>query len=464
MSINWKELEKILSEMPLTDSYIQEITEHSYHSFTLSLFNREKKAFYAYTEIATPHTRFCLTETLRKKSPTMQRFTQYLKAHVRGKKITSVRQLPYDRAFILSLSSKEENINLLFRLYSGPGANVIALGEDNVILELLFRRPGRGEVKGNKLILEERTDEGGKSFSIRPYSTATLIETIEKEESSLDSTEKREEYGKLLIEKRNREIGNLDERIRRTEEKIKRSENYEEIRHNADLLASSVYMVKKGMKEITLSDWERGSDITLALNERLDGRENLQHLYDQYHKEKTQYSLALEELEKLKEEKIETERRYTLLLSETTPLEKLKKELNGERGKEEKLLPGRPGLYIKSGDWLLIVGRNARENDEILRSASRSNDIWMHTRDFAGGYVIIKAQKNKTVPLNILLDSAYLAIFFSKARKNNRADLYYTPVKYLKRIKGAKTGLIIPTQEKNLTVDLDEERIRRLLG
>ena len=223
-------------------------------------------------------------------------------------------------------------------------------------------------------------------------------------------------------------------------------------------------MVKKGMKEITLSDWERGSDITLALNERLDGRENLQHLYDQYHKEKTQYSLALEELEKLKEEKIETERRYTLLLSETTPLEKLKKELNGERGKEEKLLPGRPGLYIKSGDWLLIVGRNARENDEILRSASRSNDIWMHTRDFAGGYVIIKAQKNKTVPLNILLDSAYLAIFFSKARKNNRADLYYTPVKYLKRIKGAKTGLIIPTQEKNLTVDLDEERIRRLLG
>ena len=88
----------------------------------------------------------------------------------------------------------------------------------------------------------------------------------------------------------------------------------------------------------------------------------------------------------------------------------------------------------------------------------------MHTRDWAGGYIIIKAQKGKTFPLEVLLDGAYLAIFFSKARKNNRADLYYTPVKNLRRIKGAKTGLIIPTGEKNLNVELDEKRVRKLLG
>ncbi len=128
------------------------------------------------------------------------------------------------------------------------------------------------------------------------------------------------------------------------------------------------------------------------------------------------------------------------------------------------MISGKPGLYIKSGDWEIIVGRNAKENDLILRSSTRGNDIWMHTRDFAGGYIIIKAKKNMTVPLEVLLDGAYLAIFFSKARKNNKADLYYTQVKYLKRIKGAKTGLIIPTQEKNLSVDMDEKRVRRLLG
>ena len=110
------------------------------------------------------------------------------------------------------------------------------------------------------------------------------------------------------------------------------------------------------------------------------------------------------------------------------------------------------------------MGRNAKENDEILRFSTRGSDIWMHTRDFAGGYVIIKAVKDKTVPLSVLLDAASLAIHYSKAKKSGKADLYYTHVKYLKRIKGAKTGLVIPTQEKNLQAELDIERVKRLLG
>ncbi len=464
MAVNWKELELLISEMPLEESYIQDITEHSFHSFTLSLFHREKKAYYIYTEIATPHTRFCMTDHMRKKNRTMQRFTQYLKAHVRGKKIVDVRLLPYDRAFILTLASGSGKLMMLFRLYSGPGANVIIFNEEDMILELMFRRPGRGEMQGSLLKIEERKDEGGRTYAVRPYSTPTFNEAVDKLESSEDEEEKREEYTRLLEEKRKRELEAIGERIRKTEEKINRSSGYEEVKHTADLLASCIYQLRKGMSEITLHDWERNDDITIPLSDRLSPNENLEKLYGQYRKEKNAWTTGVEEKEKLEREKKETEEKYSALLSSTAPLEKMKKALAGETGKEEKFIQGRPGLYIKSGEWLLIVGRNAVENDEILRSASRSNDIWLHTRDFAGGYVIIKAQKNRTVPLNILLDAAYLAIFFSKARKNNRADLYYTPVKYLKRIKGAKTGLVIPTQEKNLSVEMDEERVRRLLG
>ncbi len=464
MALNWKELELILNEADLENSYIQEITEHSFHSFTLSLFSKEKKAYYAYAEIATVHSRFCLTDHLRKKSSSMQRFTQYLKAHVKGKKITGVRQLPFDRAFILTLESPSERMKLLFRLYSGPGANVIALSEDDTILELLFRRPGRGETKGEKLVIEERENEGPRHFEVRPWTAESFNETIDREEENSGREEKRDEYVTLLTEKRNREIAELDERKRKTEERCSRTKDYEELKHLADLLSSSIHLVRKGMNGITVHDWERDTDTTIALSEKLDGRENLEKLYEQYKKDRTTYTLALEELGRIENEKKDTEEKYALLLSPSTPLEKLKKELSGETQKDEKLLPGRPGLYIKDGDWLIIVGRNAKENDQILRTATRGSDIWMHTRDFAGGYVIIKAQKNRTVPLNILLDGGYLAVFFSKARKNNRADLYYTPVKYLRRIKGAKTGLIIPTQEKNLTVELDEKRVKKLLG
>ena len=465
MAINWKELERILSELPLRGSYIQDITEHDYHSFTLSLFEKERKAYLVYTEIATAHSRFCETHQLRQKSKNAQRFTQFLKAHVRGKKITDVYQLPFDRAFILSLESPSEKLKMLFRLYSGPGANVMVLSSDDTILELMFRRPQRGEIKGEKLTLEERESEGERKYSIREYSGESFNIALDRLESSSDRGEKREKYIEELEEKRNKAIALLKERLSKTEEKIERTKDYESIRHYADLLSASLYLYKKGMKEITLDDWETGEKVKLALSEKLDGRANLEKLYSGYHKEKTQYTLALEEKERIEKEIEETEEKYTCLLSDDTPMEKLRKAREEEEGNtNKKTVEGKSGLYIKSGSWDIIVGRSAKENDAILRTSTRGNDIWMHTRDFAGGYVIIKAKKNMTVPLEVLLDGAYLAIFFSKARKNNKADLYYTQVKNLKRIKGAKTGLIIPLGEKNLTVDMDEKRVRRLLG
>jgi predicted ribosome quality control (RQC) complex YloA/Tae2 family protein len=40
--------------------------------------------------------------------------------------------------------------------------------------------------------------------------------------------------------------------------------------------------------------------------------------------------------------------------------------------------------------------------------------------------------------------------------------VYYTRVKYLRRAKGAKKGTVLPTQEKNIRIRLDPERIERL--
>ena len=123
-----------------------------------------------------------------------------------------------------------------------------------------------------------------------------------------------------------------------------------------------------------------------------------------------------------------------------------------------------PGLQFSSGKCRLFVGRTAIENDTLLRRYAKGNDWWLHTRDYAGGYVFIRPPAGKSVPLEVLLDAGNLAIWFSKARNAGRADLYYTQVKYLKRIKSGKKGMVTPTQEKNLTVDLEEQRLQRLLG
>jgi predicted ribosome quality control (RQC) complex YloA/Tae2 family protein len=88
----------------------------------------------------------------------------------------------------------------------------------------------------------------------------------------------------------------------------------------------------------------------------------------------------------------------------------------------------------------------------------------MHTRDYPGGYVFIKGMKGKSVPLDVLLDAANLAVVFSKAKGQKHVDLYYTQVKYLRRAKDGPLGLVLPTQEKNFPVTVDDTRLKRVLS
>ena len=108
------------------------------------------------------------------------------------------------------------------------------------------------------------------------------------------------------------------------------------------------------------------------------------------------------------------------------------------------------------------MGRDANENDELLRHNVRGSDMWLHVRDFSGGYVFIKARPGKTVPLDILLDAANLAVYYSKARNNSKVDLYYTQVKHLRRAKNGPKGLVLPSNEKNLCITPDKERLAKL--
>ena len=111
---------------------------------------------------------------------------------------------------------------------------------------------------------------------------------------------------------------------------------------------------------------------------------------------------------------------------------------------------------------MLIVGRDATENDDLLRHYVKGSDLWLHVRDYPGSYVFIKARSGKTVPLDILLDAGNLALFYSKGRNNGEGDLFYTPVKFLRRAKNGPKGLVIPTQEKNLHIVLEDSRLKEL--
>ena len=67
-----------------------------------------------------------------------------------------------------------------------------------------------------------------------------------------------------------------------------------------------------------------------------------------------------------------------------------------------------------------------------------------------------------SLPLEILLYAGNLAVYHSKARKNGQADLYYTQVKHLRRAKNGPKGLVLPTNEKNILIKIEDARLRKL--
>ena len=462
--INYKEVELLLSEIPFQDSYIQDIRESDYHSFTLSFFNKEEKAFNVYFEIATEDSHFSLTERSRKKSGTMQRFTQFLKSRIIGARVTEVRQAPWDRAFTLKLLKGEKTFSLLFRFYSGPGANAIVYDEDMRIEDLMFRRPKRDEISGEKLMLNERSAPPEKEFFVREHpEDIPFNKFIDDYYYDKKRNENLSSLKEDVIRAMEREIAEISRNIRRSEEKIRSTKGYEENKRIADLLSSNLYMVKKGMSEIEVEDYADNEHIRIPLRPELSARENLERYYKSYQKDKKSHELAKEELKSENERLLERKAYYEKLL-EDPDLKKLKSVSEDVKKKHDATERRYHGPSFIDSEYTLIVGRNSKENDEILRHDARGNDLWVHVRDYAGGYVIIKTVKGKEIPFSIILDAAHLALHYSKAKDEKSADLYYTYVKYLRRAKDAKKGLVLPTQEKNLFLKVEDERMRRILS
>lgn len=471
MSLNWREIELILEELPLEGSTLQSVVQHDFHALSWHLYHPSHGRWTLYTEVGTPYSRLHMANRpiavqQMGKTAKLQRFVQFCRANLEGSKIISLEQTPFDRMVTIKMDNHDRILHLHMRFYSGPGANIFITDEDDIILDLLYRRPNRGEKSGAPFVApEEKLDDGGK-FAIRERTDTSFNRQIEQQYGQESNTQTLEELLLKIRRKRDREVEQIEATALSLERKMVESGKFEQFKKMGDLLSANAHLIQEHMKTVEVDDWESGEKLSIPLKQTLRPSLQIQAYYDRYQKAKGTFENAKAEYEKVCQEKQDAVAKYARLLTlsdnEARDIRSLKRELGVETVDKVTKVKA-PGLTIQSGQFTLLVGRNAKENDELLRRWVRGNDYWMHTRDTPGGYVFIKFKRDKSVPLEVLLDAANLALVFSKAKSQGKADLYYTQVKHLRRPKKGKTGLVIPTQEKNLSVTLDEGRLARLL-
>ena len=115
----------------------------------------------------------------------------------------------------------------------------------------------------------------------------------------------------------------------------------------------------------------------------------------------------------------------------------------------------------EAGDAIL-VGRNSRENEELTFGLARSHDLWLHASGTSGSHVVLRLEKGAELRQESLLDAATLALQYSDLRKSGQGEVLYTYRKHVRKLRGAKPGLVTVTQDKRLYIKLDLKRLQRL--
>ena len=465
MSLNWKEIDLILQELDLPGMRVQKAYQSTFDLLVLECYGKKGpcRLLLSLSPLAC-RIHQCFRAIPKSQKPL--RFAEFLKSRIINGVIEQAFQLEDNRIIRLDIRRGENTCFFYIRLWSNA-ANIIVTDTEGTILDAMKRLPKKGEISGG--YYNPVPSSGTKQYEIRDLpGDGSFNKRVDnwytKHGGTLSLEQLREETVKIAGKNRQR-MENALTRLREKEADYAGAERYKTW---GDVILSNAAVLAQGAAWLeTPAD---NSIIRIELDPRKSAPENAAKYYEKYRKAKSGLGELREEITELEQSLIRLLEKEKRLLEENDPivlellLKKFKtnKSISEAAKAEGKKAISRPGLTFTIGEWLILVGRNAGENDQLLRRHVKGNDLWLHVRDWAGSYVFIKNRPGKTVPLEVLLDAGNLAIFYSKGRKNGRGDLYYTQVKYLRRAKNGPKGLVIPTQEKNISIILDEKRIKKL--
>lgn len=473
MSLNWREIDQILEELDLSGAHIQQIMQPDFRTLVLELY-RPAGRLTILISLEQGATRIHRTERRFKKNKTPQRFETALRARIRGGRIVEVEHVEHERIIRIDIRRTDALHRLWIRLWGGA-ANVILTDEHDSIVDAFYRRPKRGEVSGGRFDIESELAgrRGGNAgrFVVRDYTEYVSLNAAVDAEYTRKEKERRLEQLRSEATKSLRDADRrLTARISGLRAKTEAAADSESDRKCGDLILANLHHVSRGSDRLIAEDWSSDADtIEIPLDPRRSPQENAEQYYQRAKKRARESSSIAEQLSaaETRRDRIREQLAELPSIESERELHELLRELRGERQDSRTGEKGGgddlPGLRFRRHGFTIHVGRNARENDLLLRHVVRGNDTWIHTRDYAGGYVFVRSIPGKSIPLDVLLDAAQLAIRYSKAPQASSAvDLYYTQVKYLRRAKDGPTGLVLPTREKNLSVEPDEARLRAI--
>lgn len=415
----------------------------------------------------------CKVKELEKQSIQLMQFGQSTKSLFSGSVFVSIRKDANERVVRMLFRVEDEIGNTSFRRLvvqlTGRAANLLVLDELNRIIATLRQPRGVGQSPG-EYYLAPPTPNSSKPeapISIQGSPSAAAVQFFATQDQ---------------VQKFDSSLASLRGQLRKVQnQKIKLKDNLErdlqihgepeQHKKLGDLLLANIATAERFGSRIRVTDFysENTPLIEVDVDENLTIQEAANRFFRRYTKAKRardEISDRLVELEReldaLSQRQFELDRiaaeRDEIALQNLISPSSPKREIP-KKSKPEPTISG-VRKYKSTDGFEVLVGRAARDNDNLTFRIAKPNDLWLHAGDYPGSHVVVRNPNRKEIPQRTIIEAAQLAARFSQASEDSKVVIHYTQRKFLSKPKGAAPGLVRLSSFRSITVEPKESMKR----
>lgn len=407
-------------------------------------------------------------------------FCRKLRKELLGARVNAVSQVAGDRvvSLVFDRGRDGESFQLLVEL-SSHHANLFLLGGDGRIISAMrhSRSHRRCLLIGEPYLPPPL---GGGDPGQSRFAAAGVSDAIDSVYHAFEDQQRQERAHESLARALRQATKKQERAVRHVEADLKRAEEAEAFRRKGDLLKSNFHQLRRGMASVTVTDYHQPEmPLTVVpLDPSLSPQENLAHCFKQYRRYKGaaariearlgELRAKLAQLNALNDalEAVGDGESLQRLLERATGqgIVQRKSELSSGPRKAETPTREIARRFTSVDGVPILVGKGARENQQLTFQLARGWDWWLHARDWSGSHVVVRSARSADLPAETLLDAATLAAHYSKGKADTVIDVHYCRAKQVRRVPNAPPGRVYVAQSKSIAVKIDPTRLRRLMS
>jgi predicted ribosome quality control (RQC) complex YloA/Tae2 family protein len=252
----------------------------------------------------------------------------------------------------------------------------------------------------------------------------------------------------------------LADREKRLVREQKKYQEAEGLQTTAQMLTSSGKAMDQHYDSVKVNDYfgEQPKLTEVQLDPSISLKENIERMFKRYQKAGRGKTIVGQQINQVRN-------RMALLEEQTRRLQAIKdwdtwlaiaSKIPGQQDRDRP----RPEVEAKRFRSLkidgreILIGKGARENDELTFDVAGPDDFWFHVADYSGSHVVVRNPgREKNLEESILVKAAQLAAYFSQARNSSKVEVHYTRRKYVTKPRHAKPGLVRLLEFKSIKVE-----------